>query len=423
MTYEESNDFLNSIPKFNPEITMEDRVRFYEQLGQPCVNQRVVHVAGTNGKGSVCSFLRCSLEDAGYHTATFISPHLVDVRERFLIDGEPVGEASYLQAFTYVAERMKEVPLSYFDLLFFVFILLPEVQKADVIILETGLGGTYDATNIMPRKNLCIITQIGLDHMAQLGNTIAEIASEKAGILRENTPVIYRGYGEEAPVIRSRAQMRGISEKQCYPVERSHISDINVQDKKIDFFAHSVYHNSVLLSLHTSAVYQTENALLALRGLDVLAMQGMQIPVEAIQSGFARMHWQARMEEVLPGVFIDGAHNEDGVSALVTSLRSLREFRRGQATLLFAVMSDKNYEKMLPKLCAEDLFDHIVFTGIGTGRCAGAEELHALYPEIPYMDTPEEAFDLLRSQLGDEDILVVAGSLYLAGRILKYIRG
>ncbi|MBQ0042699.1 MAG: hypothetical protein KBS85_05195 [Lachnospiraceae bacterium] len=422
--FEEVSEILNNTPKYKPGMSMQERLDFYEELGSPCLDKRIIHVAGTNGKGSVCSFLRCALEEAGYRTATFVSPHLIDIRERFLIQGEMISKEELVRAYEVIVSTAAGRHISFFDMLFYMFLILPDVQNADFIILETGLGGRLDATNLLPRKSMCIITEIGMDHMAQLGDTIELIAAEKAGIMRYNTPVIYLGNRREESVIKAHAADIGLEDDKLVPVYEDTINNLSIGDKTIDFSICSVYYKVVSLCLHTHGAYQVQNALLAFKGLEVLAEAGIDIPKKAIEAGFARMRWAARMEEVLPNVFVDGAHNEDGIRGFLDSVKSLSMHRRGRMTLLFGVMADKTFERMIELVFDSELFDEVVFTTTGSERAAGSSAFERFSKRASFEENPVSAFRnlLVRQQDNPDDMIFVAGSLYLAGMLLEVIK-
>ena len=184
-TYGAAVDYINATPKFTTKNSMEDTARFWAQLGYPAKNSKNLHIAGTNGKGSVCAYLCSVLRKAGISCGMFTSPHLVSMRERFVINGEMVSEEDFLYAFRVVMGEVKRLATSYhptfFELLFFMAMTLFEKYGVEYVVLETGLGGRLDATNVVEEKKLCVITSIGYDHMEYLGETLAQIAGEKAG--------------------------------------------------------------------------------------------------------------------------------------------------------------------------------------------------------------------------------------------------
>lgn len=198
--YEEAVDYVLQIPKFTKKNTPEDTRRFYEYLGRPGERSGLIHVAGTNGKGSVCSYIDSVLEEAGYRTGLFTSPHLVDVRERFRLKGEMISTEDFARVFNQVLENVENFSEkcgngvyhpTFFEMLFFMAMLWFQEKRADYIILETGMGGRLDATNVIAHPCVTVITRIGLDHTEYLGNSKEEIAGEKAGIIKKGVPVVF----------------------------------------------------------------------------------------------------------------------------------------------------------------------------------------------------------------------------------------
>ena len=236
-TFEQAEAYLYDMPRFTSKNTLEDTKAFLKRLGSPDRGMRIIHVAGTNGKGSVCAYLRCILEEAGYTAAVFTSPHLVDIRERFFIGGRMIEKETFLWAFLSVYNELDWEALekgagyhpTFFEYLFFMAMLAFSREKPDFCILETGLGGRLDATNAVDEKELSVITRIGLDHVEYLGNTIEAIAGEKAGILKKGTPVVFSDtVGEASLVLQSRAAQLGI---QAYPVTKNDYAFLKIKNK------------------------------------------------------------------------------------------------------------------------------------------------------------------------------------------------
>lgn len=425
-TFEEAEAYLNSTPRFTSKHSQEATKEFLHKLGDPDKTLHIIHVAGTNGKGSVCAYLRYILEAAGYKTAVFTSPHLVDIRERFLIKGQMVSKEAFLQAFLRIYNSLDWESLgkgegyhpTFFEYLFFMAMLLFSGEDTDYCILETGLGGRLDATNAVSRKEVSIITSIGLDHVEYLGDTIEKIAGEKAGILQAGAPVVFSGTVEDAArVILSRAQELGIS---AYSVSKNDYVFLNFSNKTIDFSLHTEYYGYIRLTLRTLARYQMENAALAVRAIEVLD-QGRTIQAQDIIQGVRECVWQGRMEEILPEVYVDGAHNGDGIRAFLETVRE--DGFLGKRTLLFGVVQDKDYPLMLQELLSSGLFTRIAITQLNTGRSASIASLEKLFrkrqPVCAYTlyDSVDTALqELLDGQMPDERIYI-AGSLYLVGEI------
>ena len=432
-TYEEAVDYINETPRFTTKHTIEDTGRFLHSLGDPDRKLKIIHVAGTNGKGSVCAYLRSILEAAGNSVAMFTSPHLVDVRERFVVGKQMISKQDFLRVFIMVYESLDWDALereeqgayhpSYFEYLFFMAMLYFGEKKPDYCILETGLGGRLDATNSVSSKELAVITRIGLDHVEYLGDTLAQIAEEKAGIMAADTPAIcWDTCSETTAKFQDKAARLGIS---AYFVSKKDYSFEKIMNKTIDFSLRTGYYGYISLTLHTIASYQMENAALAVKAIEVLD-QGRTITTAHIQAGVASCFWAGRMEEVLPEVFVDGAHNEDGIRAFLETVAGDGHAPHGGRSLLFGVVKDKDYDRMAGELAESGLFDRIAIARLKTGRGEIPEVLEKLFERYPHCnlsiyESVERAFrGLLESRKPGERIYV-AGSLYLAGEIKELV--
>ena len=326
-TYDEAVAYLLDIPKFTKKNTMEDTKTFLKKLNLPLEHKKIIHVAGTNGKGSVCFYINNLLNAAGKKTGLFTSPHLVDIRERFRINGQMVSKEAFFQAFLVVYEKSMSKfndPLdgyhpTFFEFLFFMAMLLFDGEEIEYIILETGLGGMLDATNSLENKALTILTRIGLDHTDYLGNTIEEVALQKAGILRKNTVALY--YGDDETLTRviegAIASVGAIGKS----VDKNLWKDKKFRNKNIDFSYNSRYYDYIAITVSGIATYQVENVSMALCALETLLTEKEMPTVSKIQEILLQTVWQGRMEEVLPDIFIDGAHNENGICAFLESVK------------------------------------------------------------------------------------------------------
>ena len=447
-TFKEAVAYLDGMPRFtvkkNPEDTRDLRW-FLKELKNPEQTLRIIHVAGTNGKGSVCAYMRSVLEAAGYRTAMFTSPHLVDMRERFVVDGKMIPEEAFLRAFLAVRNGLQEVNsgaepkenrsstefvLNFYEYLFCMALLWFAEEKPDYCIIETGLGGRLDATNYVDNKLLTVITRISLDHVQYLGDTTAKIAGEKAGILRPGVPVVYLdGDVQASAVICRKASELGAMQ---VPVSKKDYTFLGFRKKYIDFSLRSEYYNYISLTLHTIARYQMENAALAVRAVEVLFRSrdteehgrlraGAGCPTaEKIQQGILTCFWQGRMEEVLPEVYVDGAHNDDGIRAFLDTVK--QDGCASGRRLLFGVAADKDCRHMIQRVITSGLFEHIAFTHMRTARSASLEEFEELladYPELHftmYTEVDTALHEELRNRQPGER-LYIAGSLYLVGEI------
>ena len=432
-SYEEAVDYINQIPKFTAKHSMEETKGFLHKLGDPDQKCSLIHVAGTNGKGSVCTYMRCILEAAGKRVAVFTSPHLTDIRERFIVEGKMPAKDTFLKLFLEIYEKLDWERLakgegyhpSYFEYLFFMGMLWFAEERPDFCILETGLGGRLDATNAVAAKLISVITHISLDHTAYLGNTTEAIAGEKAGIMKENTPVVFWDTSPQvSAVFTKKAEELGIP---AFRVSEKDGKNINFHEKSIDFLCKYRYDNTIRLALPTIASYQVENALLAVKAIEILDRMGkVKVEPSEIAKGLKSSFWPGRMEEVLPEVYVDGAHNEDGIRAFLETVK--RDRKDGKRILLFGVMADKDYRAMIKEIAASGLFDRIALTGLHSTRALDVQELLEMVCRQcentgglsrivceSYRTTKEALIQLLKVR-GDARIYI-AGSLYLAGEI------
>lgn len=429
VTYEEACEYILDIPKFAGKHTLADTKELLGRLTGSRIESKIIHVAGTNGKGSVCAYLQSILRAAGFHVGMFISPHLETMRERILYDGEMIPQESFVKAFELVREesdRQKEKHPSFFEFLFLMGMCYFKEKEPDYIILETGLGGRLDATNCIVKPKLCVITEIGFDHMQYLGNTIVEIAGEKAGIIKPGSPVVYLDKRKETS--RVIEQTAAGLETPAIAVKKSQIGRPVMRKKSIDFSFGNGYYRYDNLILRTTAAYQTENASVAL--VAARSLKEERIDDEAVRKGLYDAFWPGRMEEILPRVFLDGAHNEDGIEAFLTSVSAVnteQEKAAGKRLLLFGVVADKQYDKMIGRIAASQLFSHIAVTVLASDRSASIDKLKVAWAQYKTADcsfheSAEEAFHYIQSIQKEADTIYIAGSLYLVGQIKTLVR-
>lgn len=455
---EQAAEYLNGIPKFSREKhSMEDLRKMVGILGAEPETEKIIHVAGTNGKGSVCAFLTSILRTAGYHTAVFTSPHLLSIKERFCFDGAEVDDETFLEAFHTVIDAVPEFEKAgaghptYFESLFLMFLWMLKRYPADYVVLETGLGGRLDATNCMEHPALSVITSISMDHMEYLGGTVKEIAGEKAGIIKPGVPVIYDNTSDEASeVIRDRAARLG---SPAIGVGKDSYEGLRLKDGKQQFFPAS--HKELQLTVPFAAEYQAVNGMLAFR-----AAEHLGVPCQQIVKGMERTLWPGRMEQIRDGVYIDGAHNEGGIRAFARAARQIAAERSksgqtalaaGRRILLFAVVSDKEYREMAAILCREFEPDLLILTQIQYGRGLDICKLEAAAREawirwikdadtnadsdkktnlnasvhrreLRVVPTVKEALAEALREKRPEDTVFCAGSLYFIGEIKEVMK-
>lgn len=421
-TYKEAEQYILDIPKFAGKHTLEDTKRLLEQTSGSKIRSRIVHVAGTNGKGSVCAYLRSILMESGYSVGMFISPHLESMRERISINCEMISEEEFAGCFEKIKKMAdeKDHP-SFFEFLFLMAMDYFAGKQPQYIILETGLGGRLDATNSIEKPDVCIITEIGYDHMEYLGNSISEIAAEKAGIMKPGVPVVFMDKRPESTEVLTEYAKKVKSP--AIKIGKDNILNVNINNKSIDFSFHTGYYNYVSLLLDTVALYQTENAALAVAAAEVLKDKG--ITEASIRKGLRLAKWQGRMEEVMPDIYLDGAHNEDGIEAFLHTVQ--RDGCKGKRFLLFGVVRDKRYDGMIWQIIQSGLFNQAAITLLETDRSASIEELKTIwaqYTEIicSFHVDAGEAYEHLLSLKEDGDLIYIAGSIYLIGQMKSLMR-
>lgn len=427
-SYGQAKQYILEVPKFTAKNGLEETKLFLKLLGSPEEGKKIIHVAGTNGKGSVCAYLCSVLTKGGYLTGMFTSPHLVEMRERFRIGSRIISEEKFLWGFRFVMERLEEMRKvsgkpeyhpTFFELLFLMGMVIFREENAEYIILETGLGGRMDATNAVENPALTVITSIGYDHMEYLGNTIEEIAGEKAGILKPGVPVVYSDKRRNASiVIEERAKILG---NRAVGIKEGDFIYNKLTKKSIDFSMHSRYYGYIRLKLETDALYQAENAAIAVRCMEEIPDAG-NVKRRQIEEGLQETVWEGRMEEVLPGVYVDGAHNEDGMHAFIRSVAA--DGCKGRRYLLFSAVRDKNYGGMINILRESGLFNETVAVGIHNSRGMEPEGLakHFKGMKCSFAADAGRAFSGLLARKEEKDFIYIAGSLYLAGEMKALLR-
>lgn len=430
-TYEEAAAYIEEIPKFTKKHTLEHTKTFLKRLGNPAADRKIVHVAGTNGKGSVCAYLQAILMAEGKRTGFFTSPHLVSVNERIRVDNIQIDNETFLKMFRKVLKIVRQMVEdgiehpSYFEFLFGMGMTAFAETDVEYIILETGLGGRLDATNAIDNPALAIITSISLDHTAILGDTIEKIAGEKAGIIKPGVPVFFDGSSKKAAeVIKAKASEQGVS---CREVTKNAYEIQEVHRKYIAFSRRSAYDKDVIFQVPMCGCYQAMNAELALEASEYL-LAGEEIHMDRWKEALAELHWEGRMERVGAHITVDGAHNPGAMEAFVESVKALDESERGEMVLLFSAVSDKKYDQMIEYLCENLDVKAYVVTQIEDERGVPAEELADVFRR--YTDRPvyckerlEDAVRTAMNERGETGEIYCLGSLYLVGMMKKLLAG
>jgi len=413
-------DWIHSAQRFGEKKGLTNMEALLGALGNPEKALKCVHVAGTNAKGSVCALIESALRASGYETGLYTSPFLVDYLERIRINGAPVDGALFEWAGNLVREAalsMQELAPTAFELGTAVAYLAFFRRGVDVAVIETGIGGRLDPTNVIVPE-VSVIANIGLDHMEQLGATIREIAHEKAGIIKPGRPVALYPQKDEAAaeVIGRVSKERGarLLKAESLPLA---VKDINARGAS--FRCEAQHLGVVEAEIKLAGRHQIENAHLAVAALELLKERGWALSPEGVARGFAAARWPGRLEWADDGLLLDGAHNPQAARALC---EYLREFLPGKEILLLtAMMRDKQ-----PSACAEVLAPcaaRVYATQVEGSRALPAGELAELYRAhgTPAEAWPEpgEALEKARAAAGPGGVVVACGSLYLVGELMK----
>ncbi len=423
MTYEQAVEKIHSLLTFGARPGL-DRMRiFLEKLGNPQDRLRYIHVAGTNGKGSVCAVLSAVLAKAGYKTGLFISPYITDFRERIQINNEMISKETLTEAVEKIfpiLEKLREdgVIITEFEYVNALQFYIHANENCDIVVLETGMGGLLDCTNVILPPLCSVITTIGLDHTAVLGNTVEEIAEQKCGIIKK---------GSIAVTSRQENSVMQVIEKTCdstgVPLFRSEDAEIKVIGESIESTVFE--YGNIELELHLIGEHQLENVKTALTALKALCDSGkISVSAEALRQGVSNAQNPARLELMgkNPVVLLDGAHNPNGIEALT---RAIKKYLPNQKRIcLMGMLADKDSASSIKLL--EGLFEKVFTVTVDNPRTltagALAEKCRPHFSEVEAFDDTRAALEAALKTARDENLpLVICGSLYLAGELRPFL--
>lgn len=438
MDYREACSFLDNLQMHKIKLGLEAMRTFLQKVGEPEKNLKFVHVAGTNGKGSVSVSLLTVLSRAGYKVGLYTSPHLSSVRERFRINDRYITEVEFAAMADRVVTALAGDTITYFECTTAMAMLWFAESDVDLVILETGLGGRLDATNVVTPL-VSVITSISMDHEAYLGNTIGEVAAEKAGIIKPSVPVVANGSGE---IVRQVIEER--------TVEMS--SPLYLLDRDFRYYGESnddwswqgegpISGQIGGLKCAMRGAYQRENASLVIAALKLLGSCGYRVDDSVLCRGLAEVHWPGRLEYlVLDKInrqrldsdneqgriryLLDGAHNPEGVKNMADTLA--HEYSFDRLIFVWGAMNDKDISGGLAAVLP--LADTLILTRPDGERSAEPEELAAHLPKRGNLQTilardVGDALHHAEKLAGTDDIVVVAGSLYLVGAVRSMLVG
>ena len=416
MDYKEALEYINGVSWRGSRLGLERISELLVRLGDPQKELRYVHVAGTNGKGSISAMLASVLKKAGLKTGLFTSPYLRSFNERMQINGRMIEDrevASLVEEIKPVADAMDEHPTE-FEMMTAAALLWFARQHCDIAVIEVGLGGRYDATNVIPCPDCCVIANIGLDHTAILGDTPEEIAFEKAGIIKDGAPVVlYQQYGEVMEVIRDVCFDRGA--ELTVPDFDDIIPEFDSRDGQVFSYKGQSYAIPLL------GAHQLRNAAIVLETVEVLRRQGWNIEHEAVEAGLYSVSWPARFEIVHtdePWFVVDGGHNPQCAAALAESIEQY--FPDCRRVLLMGVLKDKDYRRIAEILAP--LFDAYVCVTPKSDRALEGAQLAELFKkygkEVQVCGSIGEGVDTARDIAQElEGMVCACGSLYICGDI------
>ena len=424
MNYEEARVYLDEIFKYGSVLGLENMKELLRRLGNPQNDLKFVHISGTNGKGSVLAFLSTTLSGAGYRTGRYLSPTLFSYRERIQIDGTSIEREALATHVTRISEVIQDMEAeqagtpTVFEVETAVAFLYFKEKKCDIVVLETGLGGALDATNIIQTSILEVITTISMDHMEFLGDTIAKIAEQKAGIIKPHTSVVSAEQEPEAEkVLRDTCE-----EKNCdfQMVRKEWITDVSYGCME-QTFSYKKWKN---VKITLAGSYQIWNAALALEAVEVLREKGFLLSDAQVYDGFEKTVWQGRFTVLRqqPTVIIDGAHNPGAAMEL---RRSLELYVTGK-TLIFimGVFRDKDYRSIIELMAP--LASHIIT--VQTPENPRALPAEALREAVAEVNSSVEAADSIQKAVskgiklaGNEGAVIIFGSLSFLGEAKKAV--
>ena len=423
MNREEVMNFIDNSKKFGSKLELERIKKLCELLGNPQDKLKLIHIAGTNGKGSTSLYIHNALVDAGYKTGLYTSPFIYEFNERIQINGVPIPDDDLAGIMSTVADNVKimtdegyEHPTE-FELITAAAFLYFEKSECDIVVLEVGLGGTFDATNIIKAPVLSVITSISLDHTDYLGNTVVEVARNKCGIIKEGVPVLSYMYqpNDVIDVIKETAK------KFNSPFTLATDESLEINSMCLDG-SNFLYRGE---DYHTNLVgkYQIYNAITAISAVKLLNEAGFRISAENIKNGLSQAKWPARFEILnqTPLVIADGSHNADGMRAFIETAKDVIDKK---AICVFGMLKDKDYEYCIKRL--SEITDTVVVTEVDNPRRETVDKLSQtakkyiknVYEERENDDAVKKALELA----GDCGTVIALGSLYMMKNIKDAIK-
>lgn len=424
MNYDECVKYLLSIPFFGQKAGLNNIRQLLKRLGNPQEYLEFIHVAGTNGKGSVCAMLSCIYVEAHVKVGLFTSPHLIKINERIKINNIDISDDLLVEIVGKVKKNIDNMVKdgynhpTFFEVLFAISLVIFKQEEVDLAIIEVGLGGRLDSTNIISHPLVSVITPIDYDHIGVLGDTIEAIATEKGGIIKDECPTVL--YSEKKTVNDIIESICYEKKSKLYKVLQKNYKISKSTHKSIDFSLNTKYYKYEGLHLNTGALYQIKNFSIVASTLNVLN-EKFHVNPEKIYSGIQKFKWPGRMEVLDNGLILDGAHNENSIKAFVDTMNT--HYKDKRLNILFTVMKDKAYCDMIRVLSNCKSINKIIITKVNNDRNADVNLIKKAFEEHNVRKVIIEE-DLIKAfysnyKKNDKEILCCVGSLYLIGEVKK----
>lgn len=428
MNYNEALQFIHESHKFGMRLGLDNIKKLLELLGDPQNNLKIIHVAGTNGKGSTCSFISSILKESGYKVGLYTSPFLETFTERIRVNGENISEEEVGKIVSLIKEKIEMMVsegYSYpteFEIVTAMAFYYYNQEKVDFVALEVGLGGRYDATNVIDKPVVSAITSISLDHTGILGDTLGKIAFEKGGIIKEDCPTIVYPQQEEASEV-----IKNIcAEKKSKYIECD-FKNIEIKSSNINSQIYNCNINGKELrdlEIKLIGAHQIKNSIVALNVIEYLnSIKITNISEENIRKGLLETKWPGRIEKISenPMFIIDGAHNEEGAKSLANSID--KYFENKNKILVIGMLEDKDIESVLDLLIPK--FNKVITTTPDNPRAIDAnklkEKIERYNIEVTCEPNIKEAVDYALKISNKDDVIISAGSLYMIGNVRTII--